>query len=114
MTTALKKKPGKSTATRQRTNRARRAEAVVDNGGAVRKRPETAIACCVTGELTRYFNLLDGQPPADLYRMVIRQAEHALLDTVMRESGGNQTKAAQWLGISRGNLRNKLADMDSN
>lgn len=76
------------------------------------KRSKTAIACCVSDELARYFNLLDGEPPSGLYRMVIRQAEHALLDTVMRECGGNQTKAAQWLGISRGNLRNKLADME--
>ena len=77
----------------------------VDTGG-------TAIGCCVQDELGRYFDMLDGEKPSGLYRMVIRQAEHALLSAVMRECGGNQSRAAEWLGISRGNLRNKLADME--
>ncbi|MFK7855951.1 MAG: helix-turn-helix domain-containing protein [Granulosicoccus sp.] len=76
------------------------------------KTSPTAIECCVNEELERYFEMLDGQAPADLYRMVIRQAESALLRSVMNECGGNQSKAATWLGISRGNLRNKLADME--
>ena len=58
--------------------------------------------------------MLDGEKPTGLYRMVIRQAEHALLASVMAECGGNQSRAAEWLGISRGNLRNKLAEMESN
>ncbi len=77
----------------------------VDAGG-------TAIGCCVQDELGRYFDMLDGEKPSGLYRMVIRQAEHALLSAVMRECGGNQSRAAEWLGISRGNLRNKLAEME--
>ena len=77
----------------------------VDAGG-------TVIGCCVQDELGRYFDMLDGEKPSGLYRMVIRQAEHALLSAVMRECGGNQSRAAEWLGISRGNLRNKLADME--
>ncbi len=77
----------------------------VDAGG-------TTIGCCVQDELGRYFDMLDGEKPSGLYRMVIRQAEHALLSAVMRECGGNQSRAAEWLGISRGNLRNKLAEME--
>ena len=72
----------------------------------------TAIGCCVQDELGRYFDMLDGEKPSGLYRMVIRQAEHALLSAVMRECGGNQSRAAEWLGSSRGNLRNKLAEME--
>ena len=84
-----------------------------DNAGACSAEPAgTAISCCVQDELVRYFDMLDGEKPSGLYRMVIRQAEHALLSAVMRECGGNQSRAAEWLGISRGNLRNKLADMD--
>lgn len=60
----------------------------------------------------RYFEMLDGEKPSGLYRLVIRQAEQALLSMVMRECGGNQSRAAEWLGISRGNLRSKLADME--
>lgn len=74
----------------------------------------TAIESCIQSELERYFEMLDGEKPTGLYRMVIRQAEHALLASVMAECGGNQSRAAEWLGISRGNLRNKLAEMESN
>ena len=72
---------------------------------------ETPITHCVREELRRYFDMLDGQVPANVYHMVMRQAEHALIDSVMRECGGNQSKATKWLGISRGTLRNKLAEM---
>lgn len=72
----------------------------------------TAIEQCVQQELRRYFDLLDGEEPANLYRMVIRQVEQAVVSMVMEECRGNQTRASEWLGISRGNLRSKLASMD--
>lgn len=72
----------------------------------------TAIEQCVQAELRRYFDMLDGEDPSNLYRMVIRQAEQAVIDMVMTECRGNQTRAAEWLGISRGNLRTKLANMN--
>lgn len=71
---------------------------------------ETALQACVKGELDRYFELLDGEVPHDLHRMVMRQVESALIDYVLKECRGNQSKASQWLGISRGTLRGKLAD----
>lgn len=73
----------------------------------------TSIQRCVETELKLYLDTLDGEEPSQLYRMVIRQAETALLRMVMRECRGNQTRAAVWLGISRGNLRNKLANLES-
>ena len=72
----------------------------------------TSIKQCVRDELRRYFELLDGEPPADLYRMVMQQVEASLLDTVLQECGGNRSRAAVWLGISRGKLRGKLADLE--
>lgn len=72
---------------------------------------KTAITTCVQQELRRYFDMLDGEEPANVYHLVMRQAEFALIDSVMQECGGNQSKATKWLGISRGNLRNKLAEM---
>ncbi len=73
-------------------------------------REETALQRCVNSELERYFEMLDGEVPRDLHRMVIRQVESALIKYVLEECRGNQSKAAQWLGISRGTLRGKLAD----
>ena len=43
----------------------------------------------------------------------MRQAESSLLMTVMDECRGNQSKAATWLGISRGTLRGRLAEIEA-
>ena len=71
----------------------------------------TAITHCVHEELNRYYDMLDGEEPANVYQLVMRQAEYALIESVMSKCGGNQSKATKWLGISRGTLRNKLAEM---
>ena len=81
-------------------------------GGAAKRAGETPIQRCVRAELQRYFELLDGEPPNDLYRLVMQQVERSLLDTVLQQCGGNRSRAAVWLGISRGTLRGKLADRD--
>lgn len=68
----------------------------------------TNIQNCIHDELARYFELLDGQAPHDLHRMVMSQVEITLISYVLDECGNNQSKAAEYLGISRGTLRNKL------
>ncbi len=70
----------------------------------------TAIQRCVQEELRRYFEMLDGQAPRELHRMVMSQVESAVIAYVMEECRGNQSRAAQWLGISRGTLRGKLPE----
>ena len=73
----------------------------------------TAIQRCVQDELRRYFEMLDGQAPRELHRLVMGQVESALIAYVMEECRGNQSRAAQWLGISRGTLRGKLPEITS-
>ena len=68
----------------------------------------TPLRECVRSELERYFRLLDGQEPGELYKMVIGETEQALLEVVLHKTEGNQTRAAGYLGISRGTLRKKL------
>lgn len=111
-TRTLKSIQNKSVVEKSSSARLRKSKSVSDKTQTTNT-GQTAIECCVAKELDRYFEMLDGQAPADLYRMVIRQAESALLASVLRECGGNQSKASTWLGISRGNLRNKLADMEN-
>ena len=59
--------------------------------------------------LEHYFEQLDGTTPNNLYQLVITEVERPLFETVMQHTGGNQTKAAAILGISRATLRKKLA-----
>lgn len=66
------------------------------------------IRACVRESLEDYFRQLDGYDGAGLYKMVLTEVEVPLLEVVMRECGGNQTKAAEVLGINRGTLRKKL------
>jgi two-component system, NtrC family, nitrogen regulation response regulator GlnG len=47
---------------------------------------------------------------ANLYELMIGLVEKPLLRAVMRETGGNQLRAAQILGINRNTLRKKLTD----
>lgn len=58
--------------------------------------------------LKSYFARLNGHKPGDLYDLVIGEVEEPLLKTVMDYSRGNQSRAADILGINRGTLRKKL------
>lgn len=58
--------------------------------------------------LDRYFAQLDGEDPANLYKMVLAEMEIPLLKKVLAYTRGNQCKAAIILGISRGTLRKKI------
>ncbi len=62
----------------------------------------------VQRSVERFLNDLDDAPVTGLYDFVLEQVEQPLLQTVMERSGGNQTRAAETLGLSRGTLRKKL------
>ena len=42
--------------------------------------------------------------------MLVRVVEKPLLDVVMERAEGNQSRAAQWLGLNRNTLRKKLLE----
>ena len=69
------------------------------------------IAGCVYKALENYFRRLDGEKPAAVYEMVIRSVERSMLAVVLKQTGGNQTLAAEILGINRNTLRKKLVDL---
>lgn len=62
----------------------------------------------VKDTLVTYFSQLEGAEPNDIYNMVLKQVEAPLLEVVMQQVAGNQTKAAAYLGLNRGTLRKKL------
>jgi Fis family transcriptional regulator len=63
----------------------------------------------VEHSLDEYFRRLDGEPPHGIYDMVIAHVERALLTSILDRSNGNQTHAAEMLGLNRNTLRAKLA-----
>ena len=63
----------------------------------------------VERSLDEYFRRLDGEPPHGVYDMVIAHVERALLSSMLERSNGNQTQAAEMLGMNRNTLRAKLA-----
>lgn len=65
---------------------------------------------CVRSDMQAYFRDLRGTEPAGLYDMVLRVVEKPLLEVVMQQAGGNQSRAAEWLGINRNTLRKKLLE----
>ncbi|MCG7599124.1 DNA-binding transcriptional regulator Fis [Halomonas sp. McH1-25] len=66
----------------------------------------------VDDAMQRYFAHLDGEMVTDLYAMVMAEVEAPLLNAVMAHAGGNQTRAADMLGLNRGTLRKKLKQYD--
>lgn len=62
--------------------------------------------------LTAENNLSSIPPKLDLYGLVLNEVEYPLLEIVLQQTRGNQTKAAKLLGISRGTLRKKLKQYD--
>ena len=58
--------------------------------------------------LQKYFGDLNGHRPGDLYEMVLGEVEEPLFKTVLDYTKGNQSVAAEILGINRATLRKKL------
>jgi Fis family transcriptional regulator, factor for inversion stimulation protein len=58
--------------------------------------------------LNSYFASLNGHKPGQLYDLVLREVEEPLFRAVLDYSEGNQSRAAEILGINRGTLRKKL------
>ncbi len=65
---------------------------------------------CIRENLEVYFRDLDGEVPHSMHDMLIKLVEKPLLEVVMAKAEGNQSKAAEWLGINRNTLRRKLSD----
>lgn len=66
------------------------------------------ISQCIHQNLRHYFNELSGSTPQNVYEMVLIQVEKPLLQFILAECDGNQSQAAQILGMNRNTLRKKL------
>lgn len=70
--------------------------------------PPQPLREAVETAMRRYFEHLDGSQASDLYAMVMAEVEAPLLACVLEHTDGNQTRAADVLGLNRGTLRKKL------
>jgi two-component system, NtrC family, nitrogen regulation response regulator GlnG len=53
-----------------------------------------------------------GKPLSDLHEIVIAAVERPLFELALRETRGNQIKAAEILGLNRNTLRKRLATLE--
>ena len=60
--------------------------------------------------LEQYFAALGGAKPHALHQMVLQAVERPLLQFALQHAAGNQSAAAELLGINRNTLRKKLQD----
>ncbi len=67
------------------------------------------LSAAITESLDDYFTHLDGEPPHAIYEMVLNCVEKPMLEYILDKVGGNQSKAAEVLGINRNTLRKKMA-----
>ena len=63
---------------------------------------------CVRASLDRYFDDLGDSEPRDMWDMVMRCVERPVLAAAMTRANGNQSRAAEMLGMTRNTLRKKL------
>jgi Fis family transcriptional regulator, factor for inversion stimulation protein len=68
------------------------------------------LSMSVKQSLDDYFMHLDGQTPHAIYDMVLGCIEKPMLEYVLHKVGGNQSKAAEMLGLNRNTLRKKMAE----
>ena len=66
----------------------------------------------VRNSLEKYFRDLGELEPSNVYEMVIFTVEKPILEAVMDRAEGNQSHAAEMLGINRNTLRKKLQQHD--
>ena len=71
---------------------------------------ENELSLTVRKMMKQYFKDLDGEKPSGIYSMVVSCVEKPLLEVVMHHAQGNQTRAAELLGINRNTLRKKLQE----
>ncbi|VAW50556.1 DNA-binding protein Fis [hydrothermal vent metagenome] len=66
----------------------------------------------VKHSIRRYLFELEGTQPNNMYELVLKQIEQPLFEAILDHTKGNQSRAAELLGLNRGTLRKKLRSYD--
>ena len=66
------------------------------------------LSTTIRHSLSQFLDDLGDENPGNVYELVMQQIEAPLLELIMEHVDGNQSRAAEYLGINRGTLRKKL------
>ncbi|QDU80030.1 Nitrogen assimilation regulatory protein [Polystyrenella longa] len=66
----------------------------------------------IEANLNNFINTRLGAGSTDLYSETVEMMEKYLFTRVLKETGGNQTRAAEILGITRGKIRDRIAQFN--
>jgi len=67
-----------------------------------------SLSSTIRESLSQLLSDLGDENPGNIYDLVLQQVEAPLLELILEHVEGNQSKAAECLGINRGTLRKKL------
>jgi len=81
---------------------------VINLHNVINENQSTGLNASIRSSLSQYLNDLSGENPGNIYDLVMQQVEAPLLELILEHVDGNQSKAAEYLGINRGTLRKKL------
>jgi Fis family transcriptional regulator len=62
----------------------------------------------VQDTISRYLKDMGNTAPANLYQILLAEIEPPLIEEILKCTGGNQSRAAAMLGITRNTLRTKM------
>lgn len=74
-------------------------------------KPDSHAPCLrevVARSVQQYLDDMGRTPPDDLHERIIQEVEKPLVETVMKHTGGNQSRAAEILGVTRSTLRTRI------
>jgi Fis family transcriptional regulator len=67
-----------------------------------------SLSDAVKHSIETYFKDLEGEPAHGVYSMVVESVEKTLIEEILKRTKGNQSEAAEMLGINRNTLRTKM------
>lgn len=76
-----------------------------------KSKPQQTAPCLrdfVRAVVHQYLDDMGNTPPDNLHHLILNEVERPLIETVLDHTGGNQSRAAGILGITRSTLRNRI------